>query len=242
MSPRACLASVLCTLALAPAAAAEPGAEEILRGADAILAPDEYEADLTMVTHHKDGSLRTFEVHLWKKGPTRVRVRFLSPADDKGSEVLRIDDNMWNYLPNLGRAIRISPKQEFHGGDFNNTDIMRVNLALDYTATRLPDESPDEYVLELRAKNDSISYDLVRYWIRKQDLMPLRQEFFTRSGKLIRKLELLEPKTFGKHLRPSRLVMRNMLVPARSTELTVKTFEVRQGLDGNLFQVAALGR
>jgi outer membrane lipoprotein-sorting protein len=227
---------------IAGGARAEPTAEQILLGADAVLAPEDFEADLSMVTHRTDGAPRAFEMHVWKKGLQKVRVRFSAPAEDKNSEVLRIDDNMWNYLPNLGRAIRISPKQEFHGGDFNNTDILRVNLAVDYTATILPGAPPDQYLLELRARNDRISYDLIRYWIHKGDFMPLRQEFFTRSGKHIRTLELSEPKRFGEHTRPSRLVMHNLLVPARRTEMTVKSFEVRSGLDANLFQLATLGR
>ena len=88
----------------------------------------------------------------------------------------------------LGRAIRISPKQEFHGGDFNNTDILRVNLSVDYTVTMLPSTSPGEYLLELRARNDSIAYDVIKYWVRTSDFMPLRQEFYTRSGKLMRRV------------------------------------------------------
>lgn len=229
-------------LAFATSALAAPDALSILKRADAILAPAEYEADAQLITRRPDGEKREFDVHLWKKGTTRFRVKFKAPAEDRGSEVLRDGDNMWSYLPNLKRSLKISPKQEFHGGDFNNTDILRVNLAEDYVPTLAAASDPAEYLLELRAKDDTVSYDLVKYWIRKKDFMPLRQEFYTKSGKLIRKLDLQEPRAFSGHVRPSRLVMVNTLMPGRQTEMVYQRFDLKGSLDEGVFQLAVLGR
>lgn len=231
--------------ALAPllllAATAEPSAEEILRRADAILAPDCFESELVMTTHRQDGEVRTFSMHVWKSGSSHHRIRFLSPADDRGAEVLRVGGQMWNFLPNLKRAVRISPKQDFHGGDFSNADVLRVNLSEDYVPT-LERAEKEGFVLRLKAKDDSLAYDSIRYWIRRGDFMPLRQEFFTRSGKLVRKLDYLEPKRFGRGVRPSRLVMWNALVPSRRSELVVRAFDVKRQIAPELFELAALGR
>jgi hypothetical protein len=48
---------------IAGGARAEPTAEQILLGADAVLAPEDFEADLSMVTHRTDGAPRAFEMH-----------------------------------------------------------------------------------------------------------------------------------------------------------------------------------
>ena len=130
----------------------------------------------------------------------------------------------------------------FHGGDFANTDILRVNLLADYDVRSLASPVADEYLLELRAKNDSISYSRIVYAIRKRDFMPQRQEFFTASAKMIRKLTFTEPRAFGKHVRPSHLTMENLLVVGRRTDMIVKTFKVVPNLDSGLFELAALGR
>ena len=232
------LSALLVTLA---SAAAAPSAEKILARADAILAPQAFESDVTMTTVRSNGEERTFSMRIWKSGDDLHRIRFTAPADDKGTEVLRNAGDMWNYLPNLKRALRISAKQEFHGGDFSNADLLRPNLARDYTP-KLVATTDDEYELELVAKNDEVAYGVIRYWLRKKDCMPLRQEFYASSGKLLRKLELLEPKTFGKVLRPSKLVMWNALVPSRRSELVVKAFDVKAELDSGLFNLASLGR
>ncbi len=240
--PLTTLAVVVAALIFFPASAsAEPNADEILQRADAILAPAEFEARVELVTH-RDGEGRRFEMHVWKKGLGKSRIRFLAPAADRDSEVLRDGDNMWHFLPNLKRSIRISPRQEFHGGDFNNADLLRTNLAVDYAPTLARSESSDTWLLELKAKHDTAAYDFIRYWVRKADNMPLRQEFYTRSGKMIRALELSEPKSFGGHERPTRLLMKNVLVPSRSSEMVIKKFVVKQKIDEGLFQLSALGR
>lgn len=221
--------------------AAAPTADAILSRADAILAPETFQSDVTMTTVRSNGEERSFSMRIWKSGDDLHRIRFTAPADDKGTEVLRIGSDMWNYLPNLKRALRISAKQEFHGGDFSNADLLRPNLARDYTA-KLVGTTSDEYQLELTAKSDEVAYATIKYWVRKKDCMPLRQEFYTSTGKLLRKLDLLEPKLFGKVERPSRLVMWNALVPSRRSELVVNAFVVRAEIDGGLFNLAALGR
>jgi outer membrane lipoprotein-sorting protein len=228
-------------LALAVSLAASPSADEILARADAILAPDRFESDATMTTVRANGDQRAFTMHVFKSGDDMHRIRFLTPADDKGSEVLRNGDEMWNYLPNLKRALKISGKQEFHGGDFSNADVLRSNLAKDYTPT-LTKTTADEYELSLKAKNDQVAYDSIKYWLSKKDNMPLRQEFYTSSGKLVRKLEFQDVKTFGKLTRPSKLMMYNMLNQARHSEMVITDFQVKPQLNDGLFKLASLGR
>jgi outer membrane lipoprotein-sorting protein len=228
-------------LVIALSLSAAPSADDLLAKADAILAPDRFESDVTMATVRANGDVRSFQMHIMKSGDDLHRIRFTAPADEKGTEVLRIGDEMWNYLPNLKRSLRISSKQEFHGGDFNNADVLRVNLSKDYTP-KLIETTDDEYTLELKAKNDQVGYDVIKYWLRKKDGMPLRQEYYTSSGKLVRKLEYLDPKTFGKVTRPSRMVMWNMLNRSRHSEMTINELNVRPRLADGVFTLAALGR
>src|SRR5688572_17566332 len=104
---------LLLALAVPAVAAAEPSALDLLRRADALMAPDKFEADLELTIHRANGEQRTFSMHVWKKGVAFHRVRFVAPADDRGTEVLRDGDDMWTYMPNLKRALKVSAKQEF---------------------------------------------------------------------------------------------------------------------------------
>jgi outer membrane lipoprotein-sorting protein len=229
------------TIPLVVLLCAAPNAADLLARVDAILSPDRFEAEVTMVTIRPDSEERRFSMKIWKSGEDLHRIRFLTPADDKGTEVLRVGDEMWNYLPNLKRSLRISAKQEFHGGDFSNADVLRSSLAHDYQP-RWVESSADEHHLELTAKNDQVAYQTLQLWVRKSDAMPLREELFTSSGKKVRTMEYLEPKTYGKVTRPSRLVMHNALNASRRSELIIDTMVVRPTLNEGLFKVAALGR
>ncbi len=233
---------LLCLCGSMAARAEEPDAETILRQADALLAPPEFEATVTFTTHNSTGAPKSFSIHIWKKGADKNLFKFLSPPDDQGMEVLRVGDDMWNYLPNLKRSVRISPKQDFHGGDFSNSDVLRVNLVEDYTPVLLPSDSPGDYLLELTAKNDQVAYYKVKYWISKKPFMPRRQQFFTQSGKLVRELEFSQPTAFGKLVRPALYVMKNMLFTSRKTEMVWSSLTPTHFGDDRLFQAATLGR
>jgi outer membrane lipoprotein-sorting protein len=226
----------------APATAQEPIAQQLLHRAVGILAPPEFEAQVRFASTKANGQVRTFSIHMWKKGSTLTRFRFLAPEDDRDMEVLRRSDDMWNYMPSLKRAVRISPKQEFHGGDFSNSDVLRVDLEQDYTPTLQAAAQPDQAVLDLVAKNDQVAYHRVRFWLRKKDAMPLREEFYAASGKLVRTCEFLDVKTFGHLVRPSRYVMRNMLVPSRSTEMVWESLQSQRIEEATMFEVATLGK
>ena len=235
------LSFVAALVALPLAAHADPAAD-LLKRTVAILAPEEYESQITFTAHKANGQVTTFSIQMWKKGSDKTRFKFISPIDDRDMEVLRVGDNMWNYLPNLKRSLRISPKQDFHGGDFSNADVLRVDLVADYTPAIGAATAPDEQLLELTAKNDQVAYAKVKLWVRKKDAMPLREELYGAAGKLLRKLDYLKPKAFGALVRPSECTMKNMLVPARTTEMAWNSLRVTETADDSRFDMAGLGR
>jgi len=76
---------------------------------------------------------------------------FLSPASEKGRSTLRLGENMWLYIPNVGKPIRITSLQSVVGGVFNNSDILRLDYTSEYNVEKMEDTG-DEYILHLKAK------------------------------------------------------------------------------------------
>ena len=220
----------------------EPTPVELVGWVDGILSPPEFEAKLSFTTHKANGDTNTFSMSYLKKDSDKFRVRFLTPPDDAGAEVLRIKNDFWNYLPNLKRALKISAKQEFHGGDFANSDVLQIDLAQDYDPAFAADTAPDQWTLELKAKNDEVTYARVILRVRRKDHQPLAMDYYSGSGKLVRKLELSDLKAYGSVVRPTRYIMHNMLEPKRFSEMVYETFTLRKDIDGALFDQTALGR
>lgn len=192
-------------LATPPVWAAEPDGAAILRQVDANLQPHSYEMYRKLINIEPDGSRKEFVLYSVKKGDDRMVALFLSPASEKGRSTLRLGDNMWLYIPNVGKPIRITSLQSVVGGVFNNSDILRLDYSVEYDAVGITDQG-DTYLLELKAKTRAIAYDRLKMWVDKGALVPTTIECYAASGMLIKTLHYKESKDFGDGLvRPSVL-------------------------------------
>jgi outer membrane lipoprotein-sorting protein len=178
---------------------------ELLRQVDANMQPESYEMYRKLINIEPDGKKKEFVLYTVKKGQEKMVALFLSPASEKGRATLRLGENMWLYIPNVGRPIRITSLQSVVGGVFNNSDILRLDYSLEYDAGELV-ENEETYQLELNAKSTSVAYDRLKMTIDKKTIQPLIIECYTASGMLIKSLRYSKIKDFGDGLvRPSVL-------------------------------------
>lgn len=174
-------------------------ANEILKKADEKLLPESFESYRKLINEEPDGSKKEFIFYSVKKGKDSVAMLYLSPASDKGRATLRKGDNMWLYIPNIGRPIRITSLQSVVGGVFNNSDIMRLDYSVEYEAT-FNEKTDTQYILDLKAKTNSVAYDKLKMWIERKSLLVQKVECYAASGTLIKTLEFKEIKDFGNGL------------------------------------------
>ncbi len=185
--------------------AAAADGTEILKQVDRNLQPDAYEMYRKLINVEPDGSKKEFVLYSVKKGQDKMAALFLSPASEKGRATLRLGENMWLYIPNVGKPIRITSLQSVVGGVFNNSDILRLDYGAEYNAENLAEEG-DNYVLDLKAKTASIAYDRLKMIVDKKTVLPTTIKCYAASGMLIKTLYYKKPKDFGDGLiRPSVL-------------------------------------
>jgi outer membrane lipoprotein-sorting protein len=140
---------------------------------------------ITSFESDKSDEVKLYEVS--QKGTEKTYVEFMSPRE-KGQHLLMLGDDMWVYLPDTSRPIRITPLERL-SGDASNGDVARTNYAADYIPVYLRTEKvgADEcYVLDLTAKRKGATYQQIVYWVRVQDDRPVKAEFHLTSGKLIK--------------------------------------------------------
>jgi len=189
-------------LALVGTAPAQNG-EEILKKVDRNLMPESYETYRKLINIEPDGAQREFVLFTVKKGNDKVVSLFVSPASEEGRATLRVGDNMWLYIPNVGKPIRITSLQSVVGGVFNNADVMRIDYHLEYDVEALEDLG-ENYLLTLRAKSKTVAYDSLKMTVDKEALVPTEIECYASSGLLIKTLRFKEIKSFeGNIRRPS---------------------------------------
>ena len=207
------LFSILAVLSLGSAiayAALKDGVKEVLSPGDQILLkldknlnPESYESYRKLINIEPNGKKREYVLFTIKKGRDKVAALFLSPASEKGRSTLRLDENMWLYIPNVGKPIRITSLQSVVGGVFNNSDILRLDYATEYSVEQM-DESGDEYILHLKAKTKTVAYDKLKMWVDKDKVLPTKVECLTEASMLIKTIYFKQTKDFGnKIVRPS---------------------------------------
>ena len=169
---------------------------ELLKKVDRNLEPESYESYRKLINIEPDGAKKEFVIYSVKKGKDQVATLFLSPSSDKGRTTLRQGDNMWLYIPNVGKPMRITSLQSVTGGVFNNADIMRLDYAVEYDVKSLEEKS-EIYVLDLKAKTGDVAYDRVVMTVDKKLDLPTEIVAYSSSGMLMKTLYFKDIKDFG---------------------------------------------
>lgn len=224
-----------------PTIEAEVSADDILVKAGKQLFPEDFTSKVELVSKGADGAETTYRMMLYKLGAEKARADFLYPALEEGRRMLRVGDQIWMYVADLKRPVKMSPKQSLMGSDFNNGDLMRLSFEEDYTPS-IKSQDDKNYVLELKAKSRSVAYDTVEYTIEKGTFNSVKQAFYTGSGRLVKTLEYKEYKTYDGYTRPSVFVMTNALATEQTSVMKYLEFKAGETLPAPQFRPDALAR
>lgn len=191
---------LLLLAALLPGAAFALDGRALLEKVDRNLEPESYEMTRKLINEEPDGRRKEFILYSVKKGRDKVAALFLAPASDKGRATLRQGDNMWLYIPNVGKPVRITSLQSVTGGVFNNADILRVDYTEEYDVADAREDGAN-YLLELKAKTGAVAYDRLKMTVDRKSVLPTRIEAYAASGMLVKTLHFKDLKDFGGGIR-----------------------------------------
>jgi len=178
---------------------------QLLRQIDRNLNPESYEMYRKLINVEPSGRKMEYTFYSVKKGLDKIAGLFLAPASEKGRSTLRLGDNMWLYIPNVGKPIRITSLQSVIGGIFNNADILSLDYSAEYDVEKI-EETGNEYLLYLKAKTKTVAYDRLKLWADKNKKLPTKIECLTEASMLIKTLYFKDIKDFGGGImRPSVL-------------------------------------
>ena len=79
---------------------------------------------------------RELEFDFWSEGTQRSFIRIQKPQREKGVSFLRLEREMWQYVPKINRVIKVPPSmrlQSWMGSNFTNDDLVRESsIVRDY--------------------------------------------------------------------------------------------------------------
>jgi hypothetical protein len=176
-----------------------PSAADIIAAADRVRNPAKPFRLTLVLTEYQSGAAHdsvTLAVHSKVDPAThqyRNLVRYSAPERDAGKLVLLSAGSMWFYDPASKASIRISAQQRLIG-QASNGDVLTVNLARDYSARLLGDESiqdadhqaRDTWHLDLTAATSEAAYSRLETWIEKGTMRPVKSKFYSDSGRALK--------------------------------------------------------
>ena len=170
----------------------ELSAEKLVDAIDSNLNAKSRVLKSTMIVHGRRTS-RTIVSKSWVKGINQAYTEYLAPPREAGTKMLKSGDKLWTYSPQTDRVIQISGhmlRQSVMGSDMSYTDMMEARPLVDlYNATIEGSEIIDgreHWILFLEAKITGLSYPKRRLWIDNEYLLPMKEELYAKSGKLLK--------------------------------------------------------
>lgn len=171
----------------AAADSALPDKAEALEKIDRSLNPESYVSYKKIVNIDTKGIKKEFVMYVGKLGADKVLGSFLAPKTEVGRATLRIGDNMWLYIPNVKKPVRITSLQSVTGGLFNNADIMGLDYSDEYDCIDIK-LADGKYELELKAKTGAVAYEKLIVVADTETYTPERIDCHTSSGMLVKSL------------------------------------------------------
>lgn len=158
------------------------------------------------------------------------------PERARGRKLLMRDYDIWLYTPNIKKPLRISLEQKLTG-QVSNGDIARTNYAEDYEATLLGNEklnNIDVYKLELKAKNNKVTYGKIEYIVAKNDFSPIIATFFAISGKPLKRAYFSDFKPVQGISRATKMLIQDYLQKDKSSTMIFTNHKLEK-FNENLF-------
>lgn len=219
-------------------AASEPiTAQEIIRRADDVRNPSEsYYIEVEVVDRGSNEPSHKFHVAI--AGNDKTRIETIEPARDNGRNMLMLGENMWVFVPNLKREVRVSLNQKLTGQAANG-DISRMRWSGDYQPT-IEEETEKEWQLDLQASKKGLTYDRLRVWVEKDSFRPKRAEYMTRTGKVLKKVKYGGYKTLAGRERPSKILIQDATKSNDQSIIKIRKMKVKS-FPSSLYQKSELG-
>lgn len=177
---------------------------------------------------------RSFKMKVWDhRQNKKVFVRILEPAKDKDIAFLRIDYNLWNYLPSVEKVMKIPPSmmlQPWMGSDFSNDDLVKESSYIDDYDHQVVGEEIQNGMKIIKVEltpheNAPVVWGKVVYWVRAQDQLPVRQQFIDENGVLIKDLTYSEFKVLDSVLLPTHWEMTPVKKEGQKTILNLLSID-----------------
>jgi len=196
-------------------------ARQIIEKADKNMQGESSISTMTM-TIKRPSWERTVGFKSWARGRDLALTLVTEPVKEKGQTFLKRGNDMWNYVPSIGRLVKLPPSmmsQGWMGSDYTNDDILNESsMVTDYTQELLGTESlignKCFKINMIPLEESNIVWGKIITWVSTDSYLFLKSEYYDENEDLVRTETASEIKTLDGRLIPTRLE----IIPADEPE------------------------
>jgi len=190
---------------------------------------------------------RSLEMSVWSLGTEYSLIRVDSPPREAGTATLKVENEVWNYLPRADRTIKIPPSMmlgSWMGSHFTNDDLVKetriiddYDIVISFEGDR---DGEEVWEFTMTPKPEApVIWGRIEQQIRKRDRMPQWTRYYDEDGTLSRSMTFSDYAVMGGRTVPTRTVIE----PADEDERTVVIYlelEFDVGLEEDFFSLRNL--
>lgn len=193
---------------------------------------------------------RTVEIEFWAQGEDKSFMQITAPKKEKGVKTLRVDKDMWNFLPKVKRVIKVPSSMmggSWMGSHFSNNDLVKQS--------RMDEDFDAKITFEGKRNNQDIieitgmvREDAVIVWGKvviacdAKTYIPIQIDYYDEEMKLARKMTFGEPKVFGKRTLPAVMKIVPTDEPEEFTEMRYLDIDFDAKISDKIFTKRNLKR
>ncbi|MFI5137083.1 MAG: outer membrane lipoprotein-sorting protein [Sphingobacteriales bacterium] len=186
---------------------------------------------------------RSMSVKAWSKGEQYSLMVVTAPAKDAGTVFLKRVKEIWNWLPNIERVVKLPPSmmaQSWMGTDFTNDDLVKASSRIDdYTHKIVGDtviEGRKCWKIEMiPLPAAAVVWSKINMFIDRKDYLELRLEFFDEDNKLVNVMQGSGIRTIGGRVMPIKLEMIPVQKKGQETIITYNSATFNQPISVDFF-------
>jgi outer membrane lipoprotein-sorting protein len=185
---------------------------------------------------------RTMESKSWSLGSEKSFTEYLAPAREKGTKMLKLDNQLWIYSPSTDRVIQISGhmlRQSVMGSDMSYEDMMTDRPLLEqYKADVTGEETVDGrkcWVVNLTAIVTDVNYASQKMWVDQERFVPLKVEMFAKGGKLLKRITFSDVQRVQNRWYPKTFVYKDVLKDGNGTKMIIENMQLDASIPASVF-------
>ncbi len=224
-------------------------ANALMRHIDQLWRSDSAHSIMTMTVKTRRYS-RTLKIESWAKGKEKSLIIIRAPKKDRGIATLKVNDNIWNYLPKINRVTKVPASLmsgSWMGSHFTNDDLVKENTYEDEYNSKITFKGIRDgiKVIEITSipkENAAIVWGKVVTLINQEQFVPINSKYFNEESLLVRIMRFSKVEEHGGRLIPMKMTLQPLDKPNESTVVEYLSIRFDEEISDRLFSIKRLKR